>query len=156
MNLLRGERLPMPEQEIREDQIPEKFVVKQGNTMLILGLLLIFVMGGAAGWNTVTNGLTESMDMLAATVFCVLAGIVVLMKYKNHRLEVDGEELCYTSVFGQQVRFRVSEIDSVRRDISENPKLLGGDGRLLARFERNMENFPVMIAYLKKHKVTAA
>ena len=153
MSLLRGDRAPVP--EIREDQIPEKFVVKQGNTMLVLGLLLIIALGGAAGQNVMTNGLAQSVDMLLAAVFCVLAGIVVLLKYKNHRLEVDGEELCYTSIFGQKTKFQASEIASVRRDISENPKLMGEDGRLLARFERNMENFLVMIAYLKKHEVSA-
>ena len=41
MSLLRGDRAPVP--EIREDQIPETFVVKQGNTMPVLGLLLIIL-----------------------------------------------------------------------------------------------------------------
>ena len=101
------------------------------------------------------NGLDSSRDMLVAAGFCLLVGAVVMFKYKNHRLEVDGEELRYVSMFGQETRFRVSDIGCVRRDISENPKLMSNDGLLLARFERNMENFPLMIAYLKKYHISA-
>lgn len=49
----------------------------------------------------------------------------------------------------------MEEIVSVRRDLSENPKLMGENGRVLARCERSMENFPLLIAYLKKHHVWA-
>ena len=144
-----------PPMSIQEDQIPDRFVVRQGNAMLVLGLLLIVVMVGAALWNVMQNGLDQSRDMLVAAGFCLLVGAVVMFKYKNHRLEVDGEELRYVSMFGQETRFRVSDIGCVRRDISENPKLMSNDGLLLARFERNMENFPLMIAYLKKYHISA-
>ena len=85
----------------------------------------------------------------------VLAGLVILAKYRNHRLEVRGERLFYRDLFGKSWEFGVEEIVSVRRDLSENPKLMGENGRVLARCERSMENFPLLIAYLKKHHVWA-
>ena len=48
----------------------------------------------------VQTGLAESRNILIAGVFSVLAGIVLLLDCKNHRLEVDGEQLRYTSMFG--------------------------------------------------------
>jgi hypothetical protein len=154
MSRLQGSRTqPFP--EIPAEQIPEQFTVKQSKTMLVLGLVLIFVIGAAAVQSVMTAGLTESANMLVASVIAVAAGAVVLVKYKNHRLEVNGEELTYTDIFGHTSRFHASEIASARQDVSENPKLFSADGQLLARFERNMENFPLMIAYLKARNVTA-
>ena len=49
---------------------------------------------------------------------------MLLLDCKNHRLEVDGEELRYTSMFGQTTSFRVEEIGGVGLDFLENLKLL--------------------------------
>ncbi|MDD3346933.1 hypothetical protein [Oscillibacter sp.] len=154
MSLFPGKKSQSPE-GIPLQQIPEKFVVRRNRSMLAMGLVLVFVFGGVSAQNILTKGLAQSRETLIAGVFCVLAGIAVLLDYKNHRLEVDGETLRYANLFGQAVQFQVSDIATVRQDISENPKLLSEEGRLLARFDRSMENFQVMIAYLKAHHVTA-
>lgn len=154
MSLLRAEKAAaFP--EIPADQIPECFTVRQGKSMLVMGVILIGAFGGAVAWNVVQNGVAQSLDLLAVGVICVLAGAVVLVKYKNHQLEVCGSELRYTDLFGRTSVFQVSEIAAVRRDISENPKLMAQSGGVLARCERSMENFPLLIAYLKKHNISA-
>lgn len=131
----------------------ERFTVRRGGSMLVLGLILVVAFGGAAIWQVVNTGLAESRNILFAGVFCVLAGIAVILDYKNHKLEVCGEELHYTAMFGQTVHFRVDEIGSVGMDFLENLKLLSADGRLLARLERGMTNYPTLLRYLENHQV---
>lgn len=142
-------RRPFPVAE----QVPERFTVRQGWTMLAMGVILLVVFGGVTGWSVFTGGVAGNLETLGVFVLCVLAGIAVILKYKNHRLEVEGDALCYTDIFGKQVRFQVGDIASVRRDLSENPKLLGAEGQVLARCERSMLNFPELIGYLKMHEV---
>ena len=117
--------------EIPPEQVPETFTLRQGKTMLATGVIVLVAFGGTTAWSAVAGG---ELNMLGICVLSVLAGLVILAKYRNHRLE---------------------EIVSVRRDLSENPKLMGENGRVLARCERSMENFPLLIAYLKKHHVWA-
>lgn len=153
MSLLRT-RASQSFPEIPADQVPEQFVVRQGNTLLGVGIILALVFGGACLQAAAESGF-QRLDMLGICALCVLAGIVVLAKYKNHRLEVDGETLRYSDPFGRKTVFQLSDIASVRRDISENPKLLAENGRVLARCDRSMTGFPLLIAYLKKYRVSA-
>ena len=153
MSLLRT-RTPRAFPEIPDEEIPEQFVVRQGGTLLGVGIILTLVFGGACLQAAAESGF-QRLDMLGACILCVLAGIVVLAKYKNHRLEVDGQALRYTDLFGRHTTFQVSDIAPVRRDSSENPNLLSENGRVLARCDRSMTGFPLLIAYLKKHRVSA-
>jgi len=134
-------------------EVPEKFTVRPGKTFFVLGLLLVFLCGGAAIHSFVTQPREESMNMIVAGGICVVAGIMTLLKYKNQRLEVDGEELCYQSMVGRKICFHASDITYVTKDISKNPKVMGEGDRVLACFDRNMENFPQMIMYLQNHHV---
>ena len=131
----------------------EHFVVRRGGSMWVLALIFLVVFGGVSVWQTVQTGLAESRNILIAGVFSVLAGIVLLLDCKNHRLEVDGEQLRYTSMFGQSVSFRAEEIGGVGFDFLENLKLLTADGRLLARLERGMTNYQMLLHYLEDHHV---
>ena len=140
----------MQEQKI---EVPEQFVVCPGMTFFVLGLILIFLCGGAAVHSYMTQPLEESSKMLLAGGVCVLAGIMTLLKFRNHHLEVDGENLRFTNMVGRKNSFCAADIAYVTKDISKNPKLMGADGRLLASFDRNMQNFPQMILYLQEHKV---
>ena len=138
--------------EIPPEQVPETFTLRQGKTMLATGVIVLVAFGGTTAWSAVAGG---ELNMLGICVLSVLAGLVILAKYCNHRLEVRGERLFYRDLFGKSWDFGVEEIVSVRRDLSENPTLMGENGRVLARCERSMEKFPLLIAYLKKHHVWA-
>ena len=140
--------------EIPPEQVPETFTLRQGKTMLAMGVIVLVAFGGTTAWSAVSSGELQ-LNMLGICVLSVLAGLVILAKYRNHRLEVRGERLFYRDLFGKSWEFGVEEIVSVRRYLSENPKLMGENGRVLARCERSMENFPLLIAYLKKHHVWA-
>ncbi len=153
MSLFRGR--PQTAVEIPADQVPQRFVVQQGGTMLAVGLLLLVGFGGVAAWTVASGGLAQNQDLLVAGAVSVLVGVVVLLKYKNHRLELDGPVMRYTDLFGRHSSFQVEDIASVRRDFSDNPKLLAENGRVLARCERGMKNFDLFIAYLKKYQVSA-
>lgn len=131
----------------------EHFVVRRGGSMWVLALIFLVAFGGVSVWQTVQTGLAESRNILIAGVFSVLAGIVLLLDCKNHRLEVDGEELRYTSMFGQTTSFRVEEIGGVGLDFLENLKLLTADGKLLARLERSMTHYETLLHYLENHHV---
>ena len=131
----------------------EHFVVRRGGSMLALGLILLVAFGGASVWQTLQTGLAESRNILIGGVFSVLAGICVLLDCRNHRLEVDGEQLRYTSMFGQSVSFRAEEIGGVGLDFLENLKLLSADGTLLARLNRSMRNYDTLLHYLEAHHV---
>ena len=134
------------------EQVPETFTLRQGKTMLATGVIVLVAFGGTTAWSAVAGG---QLNMLGICVLSVLAGLVILAKYRNHRLEVRGERLFYRDLFGKSWDFGVEEIVSVRGDLRKNKKLMGENGRVLARCERSMENFPLLIAYLKKHHVWA-
>ena len=61
----------------------ERFTVRRGGSMLVLGPILLVAFGGAAIWQVVNTGLAESRNILFAGVFCVLAGIAVILDYKK-------------------------------------------------------------------------
>ena len=109
--------------EIPPEQVPETFTLRQGKTMLATGVIVLVAFGGTTAWSAVAGG---ELNMLGICVLSVLAGLVILAKYRNHRLEVRGERLFYRDLFGKSWEFGVEEIVSVRRDLSENPKLMGG------------------------------
>ena len=71
--------------EIPPEQVPETFTLRQGKTMLATGVIVLVAFGGTTAWSAVAGG---ELNMLGICVLSVLAGLVILAKYRNHRLEV--------------------------------------------------------------------
>ena len=80
-----------------------------------------------------------------------LLGVWVLLDGALRRLEVDGEQLRYVSSFGRATEFSAADIAGV--SLGDTVRLRGREGRVLARFERNMKNAPLLIQYLSQHNV---
>ena len=75
--------------EIPPEQVPETFTLRQGKTMLAMGVIVLVAFGGTTAWSAVSSGELQ-LNMLGICVLSVLAGLVILAKYRNHRLERAG------------------------------------------------------------------
>ena len=107
----------------------------------VLSVLCLFVMDELA-----------ILIALLVFLFFVLLSVWLLLSYKNRRLVVEGNALTYTTAFGRTTRFRVDEVDSFRFRFGRGTReLRDREGKLLARFEDNMEGAALLVEYLIQH-----
>lgn len=135
-------------------ELPRQFTVREGKLCLVLGwfgvvllsvtcLTCLFLLEGG-----------EKLLYAALAAIPLLALFVpLLLSYYNRRLEVDGTQLRYVTVFGRETRFRLSDVDKVKyRAILGTWELRDREDNLLARYEFNMDNADLMSAYLEKYQ----
>lgn len=137
-------------------ELPRQFTVREGKLVLWVGVICLAVFGCLAVLSLFVMDELAILVALMVFLFFVLMGVWMLLSYKNRRLEVDGEDLTYTTAFGRTTRFRLSQVDSFRFRLGVGTReLRDREGKLLARYEDNMENALLLTAYLTQHQVPA-
>jgi len=98
------------------------------------------------GWS-----LAETVGFSAfALVFAVFG--VFLIFLVRRRLVVEGGVFSYLPTFGRSRAFRLADIAGMTIG-TNGRRLVGQDGRTLARFEDNQENSAILLQYLSEHGV---
>ena len=98
------------------------------------------------GWS-----LAETVGFSAfALVFAVFG--VFLIFHVRRRLVVEGGVFSYLPTFGRSRAFRLADIAGMTIG-TNGRRLVGQDGRTLARFEDNQENSAILLQYLSEHGV---
>lgn len=139
---------------LAEQTVSRSFTVREGKLCLVLGwfgvvllsvtcLTCLFLLEGG-----------EKLLYAALAAIPLLALFVpLLLSYYNRRLEVDGTQLRYVTVFGRETRFRLSDVDKVKyRPMLGSWDIRDQEDKLLARYEFNMDNADLMSAYLEKYQ----
>ena len=142
--------------------MPQSFTVRDKKwvrvTVRIMGVLIaVFftallagVIGSSIdepeGWS-----LAETVGFSAfALVFAVFG--VFLIFHVRRRLVVEGGVFSYLPTFGRSRAFRLADIAGMTIG-TNGRRLVGQDGRTLARFEDNQENSAILLQYLSEHGV---
>ena len=77
---------------------------------------------------------------------------VFLVRYARRRLVVEGQQLSYLPTFGRARIFTFGDIAGMRIS-PDGRRLLGRDGKTLARFEDNQENGVQLLRLLRSHGI---
>lgn len=142
--------------------VPQSFTVRDKKwvrvTVRIVGVLIaVFftallagVIGSSIdepeGWS-----LAETVGFSAfALVFAVFG--VFLIFLVRRRLVVEDGVFSYLPTFGRSRAFRLADIAGMTIG-TNGRRLVGQDGRMLARFEDNQENSAILLQYLSEHGV---
>ena len=88
--------------------------------------------------------------LFGALVFAVFG--VFLIFHVRRRLVVEGGVFSYLPTFGRSRAFRLADIAGMTIG-TNGRRLVGQDGRTLARFEDNQENSAILLQYLSEHGV---
>lgn len=144
---LQGAAVDIGSQKI---ELFRQFEVRESKLCLWVGIACLVIFGVLAVLCLFV--LDELVILLALMVFLcfVLMSLWMLLAYKNHRLIVDGDTLTYTTAFGKVTRFHISDVDRIKRGRVAGSKLKDREGKTLARFDWDMVNYELLIAYLKE------
>lgn len=137
--------------------LPRAFTVRESKLLLWLGWAGLVLVGGAAAACLLVLEGGERLLYTALSLFPLALLVSALLCYYNRRLEVDGEALTYTTLFGRTTRFLISDVKALRpRLLSGTRELLDQNGRRLARYEDNMENAALLVQYLSGYDIPLA
>lgn len=142
---------PVPVQAWEQPSVPRQFTVREGRLCLVLGWIGTVLLGGAT---LVCLLLMEGWERLGFTFLglsLLPLFVSLLLCYYNRRLEVDGEEVSYTTSLGKTTRFRLSDIAEIRVSL-DGWKVKDRDGKTLTRFESNMNGADLLLACWNRSK----
>lgn len=140
---------PVPT-SVEEPTVPDRFTVREGKVCLILGCVCAVLFGILAVVCVLFWEDTGTLLLLVDIFLFFPLGVWPLLSYRNRRLEADGEQFTYTTAFGRTTRFRLEDIANVAWGM-ESCKVTDREGKVLARFEGNMENADLLAACLDRH-----
>lgn len=146
-----GSPIPTAPETTEYQAIPRQFTVREGKFSLGLGWFGTVLLGGAT---LVCLLLLEGWERLGFTLLglpLLALFVSLLLCYYNRRLEVDGEEVSYTTSLGKTTRFRLSDIAEIRVSL-DGWKVKDRDGKTLARFESNMNGADLLLACWNQSK----
>ena len=135
------------------DKIWVKVIVFLFGVVCTLGFLVLFagVLGSSLdepeSWS-----LAESIGFSAFSLLMAAFG-VFLMFHVRRKLVVENGVLSYLPTFGKARAFRISDIAGMTIG-ANGRRLIGHDGRTLARFEDNQENSVILLQYLNEQGVS--
>ena len=146
-----------------EGPLPAAFVVRDKKWVRVLmravGIIDLVLFAGFEIFMTigVLAGEGESDD---AAVFLGVTAVfllflflgVFLVRYARRRLVVEGQQLSYLPTFGRARIFTFGDIAGMRIS-PDGRRLLGRDGKTLARFEDNQENGVQLLRLLRSHGI---
>lgn len=142
---------PVSTLTVEQPLVPQQFTVREGKLCLVLGWIGTVLLGVAA---LILLLLLEGWERLGYTLLALpllaLFGSLLLCYY-NRRLEVDGELVTYTTLLRRTFRFRLSDVAEIKLGVN-SCKLKDQEGRILARFEDNMENADLLLARWNEYK----
>lgn len=143
--------------------VPQRFTVHESKGMKIF----LYVVGGAGclmfgpmlGYSVVRMFRpTEDMPVIAGAAFALLsAAFLALCLFApvsaRRYLAVDGGSLVYQPALGGMRSFRCADIAGIMQSGAQGRKLVGHDGKTLARFEDNQQNSALLLQYLSERGV---
>ena len=146
-----------------EGPLPAAFVVRDKKWVRVLlravGIIDLVLFAGFEIFMTigVLAGEGESDD---AAVFLGVTAVfllflflgVFLIRYARRRLVVEGQQLSYLPTFGRARIFTFGDIAGMRIS-PDGRRLLGRDGKTLARFEDNQENGIQLLRLLRSRGI---
>ncbi len=143
--------------------VPQRFTVHESKGMKIF----LYVVGGVGclmfgpmlGYSVVRMFRpTEDMPVIAGAAFALLsAAFLALCLFApvsaRRYLTVDGGSLVYQPTLGGTRSFRCADIAGIMQSGAQGRKLVGHDGKTLARFEDNQQNSTLLLQYLSERGV---
>lgn len=146
---LQGQKLDLTPQKV---ELPWQFEVRESKVCLWVGVICLVLFSVLSALCLFVMDELAILIALLVFLFFVLLSAWLLLSYKNRRLVVEGNALTYTTAFGRTTRFRVDEVDSFRYRFGRGTReLRDREGKLLARFEDNMEGAALLVEYLIQH-----
>lgn len=128
------------------------FTLRQPKLASVVGWACLLFFGAATALSLWLVEFPTSLLCGGFFFLMVLLALYLLLARRNQRLEVDGQQLAYTSPWGKTARFRLSDI--ARGVLTTNRlKLLDREGGVLAKLGMDMENASLLNQYLQAHQV---
>lgn len=149
---LEGKAVPTQAPQSRD--LPQCFTVRESRLCLVLGWIGLLFFGAGLTAALVFWALERDGGLLFLAGVCLLFVLLfgwMLLSYRNRRLEVDGTELVYTTAFGRTTSFRLADVARIHWGVNSS-RLTDHQGRVLARFEDNMDNAPLLAVYLNAYQ----
>lgn len=96
-----------------------------------------------------------TIEILGFSGFAIVMvfGCIFLIFTIRRKIVVKGSEISYQPTFGKIRTFQVADISGIRLWATDL-KLIGRDGRVLARFETNQMNSSILLQYLSEHGIS--
>lgn len=139
-------------------ELPLEFTVRAPKRTVVTGIVL-FAMITILMALCVAAGILAEIGAgvaLLVILYLVLAGLtaVLILQGKNRRLEVEGELLRAYDLLGRQRQFLARDIVSMGvSNVNGYAKLYAWDGQVLFKFNRIMNNEPLLMKYLSEHNI---
>lgn len=143
--------------------IPQRFTVHESKGvkifLYVVGGIGCLMFGPMLGYSVVRMFRpTEDMPVIAGAAFALLsAALLALCLFApisaRRYLAVDGGSLVYQPALGGARSFRCADIAGIMQSGAQGRKLVGHDGKTLARFEDNQQNSALLLQYLSERGV---
>ena len=144
--------------------VPQRFTVHESKGvkifLYVVGGIGCLMFGPMLGYSVVRMFRpTEDMPVIAGVVFALLsAALLALCLFApvsaRRYLAVDGGSLVYQPTLGGTRSFRCADIAGIMQSGAQGRKLVGHDGKTLARFEDNQQNSALLLQYLSERGVS--
>lgn len=136
------------------EELPQEFTLREPKSSAVVSWIFTLFFLTLAVVSLFFIDWREDIWVVAGFMFFSLLGVYLLLRYYKCRLTVNGESLHYVSPFGKSKKFIVYHIE--RASVpgrNSTAKLYAVDGKVLAKFERSMNNYYLMLQYLEKYNV---
>ena len=129
-----------------------KVMVRLFGVVCALGFLVLFagVLGSSLD-EPESWPLAETAGFSAFSLAFAAFGVFLIFHVRR-KLVVEGGTLSYLPTFGKAHTFRLTDIAGMTIG-ANGRRLVGHDGRTLARFEDNQENSAILLQYLSEHGI---
>lgn len=129
-----------------------KVIVRLFGVMCTLGFLVLFAgVFGSSLDEPESWSLAETVGFSAFSLVFAAFGVFLIFHVRR-KLVVEGSTLSYLPTFGKARAFRTTDFAGMTVG-ANGRRLVGHDGRTLARFEDNQENSTILLQYLSEHGV---
>lgn len=138
-------------------ELPRQFTVRSPKANTVGGVIAM-AFGALVLLFTLFFALADTDGapvLLAVDLVLIAEGAVLVLRGRNQRLEVDGDQLCAYTTFGKATPFHAADITGVTMPsvMSGACKLCGKNGEVLFKYNGKARNLPLLMQYLAEHNV---
>lgn len=138
-------------------ELPRQFAVRAPKFQLVCGICftVLAVFALLFSWFLASLGESGGFVLMIVSLVLLAESVVLILRGKNWRLEVDGDQLCAYTTFGKAAPFHASDIAGVTMPsvMTGSSKLCGKSGEVLFKYNNKAQNLPLLMQYLSEHNV---